>query len=182
MLVPWQVQDGQRRNVVCTVARDAPAKPTHGRYERRVLWALGDPAWNAAVGQAGSAGTPWPHTRQVCRIERRRIDVRTGEIAFEVGYAVTSLSPEQADARRLADLMRAAWGIENRLHWVRDVTFDEDRCQVRSGAAPQALACCRNLVIALLRRAGCQNIAAGLRTYAARPRAAVALVLGYPQI
>ncbi len=114
-------------------------------------------------------------------IERRRVDARTGEIAFEVGYAVTSLTSQQADARRLADLARSEWGIENRLHWVRDVTFDEDRCQVRSGAAPQALACCRNLVIALLRRAGHENIAAGLRTYAARPGAAVALVLGQPQ-
>ncbi len=48
-------------------------------------------------------------------------------------------------------LNRGHWGIENRLHWVRDVTFDEDRCQVRKGYGPQVLACLRNFVIGLLR-------------------------------
>jgi hypothetical protein len=57
------------------------------------------------------------------------------------------------------------------------VTFDEDRCQIRTGAAPQALATCRNLMIALLRRFGHTSIAAALRTDAARPHLAVALVL-----
>jgi len=180
--VPWRVRDWRERGVVCTVALDAPAKPAHGRRERRLLWALADPEWCAGFGQSGEAGVPWPHLRQVCRVERRRVAMRTGEVDFEVSYAVTSAAPEQADARRLADLVRAEWGIENRLHWVRDVTFDEDRCQVRSGAAPQALACCRNLTIALLRRAGHTNIAAGLRTFAARPRAAVALVVGQTQL
>lgn len=71
---------------------------------------------------------------------------------------------------------RGHWGIENRLHWVRDATFDEDRSQVRSGAAPQATAACRNLAIALLRRPGATNIAATRRTFAGRPRAAIALV------
>ncbi len=57
------------------------------------------------------------------------------------------------------------WGIENRLHWVRDVTFDEDRSQVRTGAAPQVLAGLRNLVISLVRRAGHSNVAAALRRH-----------------
>lgn len=73
-------------------------------------------------------------------------------------------------------LARGHWGIENKLHWVRDVTFDEDRCQIRSGAAPQAVAACRNLVIALLRRTGVTNVAAALRTYAGRAAAAIRLV------
>jgi hypothetical protein len=59
---------------------------------------------------------------------------------------------------------------------VRDVTFDEDRCQVRSGAAPQVLAACRNLVTGLLRRQGVSNIAAALRTRASYPQQALALV------
>jgi hypothetical protein len=61
--------------------------------------------------------------------------------------------------------------------YVRDVTFDEDRSQCRSGAAPQTFAACRNLAIALLRRCHCTNIAAALRTNAGRPSLAVKLVL-----
>lgn len=141
-----------------------------------MLWALADPALNACAGDAGEHGTAWPHLGQVCRIERRRVHCRTGEMTTEVSYAITSLTPKQANATRLLTLVRGHWGIENRLHWVRDVTFDEDRSQVRSGAAPQVCAACRNLVIALLRRGGADNIAAATRTYAGRPHTAIALV------
>jgi hypothetical protein len=99
-----------------------------------------------------------------------------------VRYFVTSLPPARADARRLLALVRGHWGIENRLHHVRDVTFGEDRSAIRTGAAPQAVAACRNLVIALARRAGHTNVAAALRTYAGRPAAAVALVAAGPKV
>ncbi len=92
------------------------------------------------------------------------------------GYAITSSGPERAGAAAPLRWLRGHWGIENGAHWVRDVTFDEDRCQVRSGAAPQAFAACRNLAIALLRRRAHDNLAEALRTYAGRPRSAVALV------
>jgi hypothetical protein len=100
-----------------------------------------------------------------------------GKRAVAVSYAITSLSAGGADAQRLLSLLRSYWGIENGLHWVRDVTMDEDRCQVRSGAAPEAFAVCRNLALPLLRRGQASNIAAALRTYAGRPHLAVALVL-----
>ncbi|HVM13175.1 MAG TPA: ISAs1 family transposase, partial [Egibacteraceae bacterium] len=58
------------------------------------------------------------------------------------------------------------WGIENRLHWVRDVTFDEDRSTVRTGHAPHVMAALRNLAITTLRLAGATNIAAALRHHA----------------
>lgn len=151
-------------------------KVRHGRRETRMLWALTDPALNAVAGNAGVHGTAWPHLTQVCRIARRRVDLRTGEIDHEVSYAITSLPPARADARRLLTLLREHWGIENRLHWVRDVTFDEDRSAVRTKAAPQVCAACRNLVIALLRRAGAANIAAACRTFASRPLTAITLV------
>jgi len=112
-------------------------------------------------------------------VERRRESIRGGRVVkaeVEVSYAVTSLSPERAGAAALLRLLRGHWGIENGAHHVRDVTFDEDRCQVRSGAAPQAFAACRNLASALLRRTGHANIAEALRTNAGRPRQAVALV------
>ncbi|HEY7119206.1 MAG TPA: ISAs1 family transposase [Tepidisphaeraceae bacterium] len=141
-----------------------------------MLWALADPALNARAGEAGTRGAAWPHLAQVCRVERERVHVGTGLVEREVTYAVTSRAARRADAAALLAALRGHWGIENRLHHVRDVTFAEDRAQIRTGAAPQATAACRNLAIALLRRAGHANIAAACRTYAGRPHEAVALV------
>jgi predicted transposase YbfD/YdcC len=159
---------------------DVAPKAKHGRREVRALWALADPEQNAYVGSSGTHGTPWPRLRQLCRVERHRQTIRRGQVIateVEVRYHVTSATPARADAARLLAAIRGHWGIENRLHYVRDVTFDEDRCQVRGGAIPETLAACRSLVIALLRRTGAANIAAGLRTYAARPAEATLLVL-----
>lgn len=115
----------------------------------------------------------WPHVAQVCTIER--VVTRHDRTTRETSYAITSLRPDQADAARLAALWRGHWGIENRLHWVRDVTFDEDRSQIRTGHAPQVVAALRNTAIGILRRAGHTNIAAALRTYAAKPLDTLAL-------
>jgi predicted transposase YbfD/YdcC len=116
----------------------------------------------------------WPHLGQVCATVRRI--TRKGRTRTETSYAITSLTPPNAGPRRLLDLWRGHWGIENRLHWVRDVTLDEDRCQVRTGAAPQVLAAIRNTVIGVLRRAGHANVAAALRRHAAHPREALHLL------
>src|SRR4029453_16236449 len=86
---------------------------------------------------------------------------------------VTSLVPERADAARLLALVRGQWRIENQSHGVRDVTFDEDRFQVRCGHIPQVMAALRNTVIGLMRWAGHTNIAAACRRFAAQPRAAL---------
>jgi hypothetical protein len=116
----------------------------------------------------------WPHLAQVGRLVHTW--TQRGETKTETTYLITSLPADEANPERILRLIRGHWGIENRLHWVRDVTFDEDRCQVRSGSAPQGLAACRNLVIGLLRRAGAKNIAAALRTCASYPERALALV------
>ena len=79
-------------------------------------------------------------------------------------YGITSLSPQKADPARVLSLNRNHWSIENRVHWVRDVTFDEDRSQVRKKAGPHVMASLRNLVISLLRMAGAKNIARSLRS------------------
>ena len=94
----------------------------------------------------------WPGIAQVCRITRRRI-VRDKE-SVETVYAITSLTPDQADAARLLGLSRAHWGIENRLHWVRDVTCREDGARTRSQNAPQTLAALRNTALTVIRRLG----------------------------
>lgn len=79
---------------------------------------------------------------------------------------MTSLPPEKADADQLLKLARGHWCIENRLHWVRDVTFDEDRCRIRKAGGAQNMACIRNLAISILRIAGAAFIPSGLRTCA----------------
>jgi hypothetical protein len=139
----------------------------HGRIEWRQLEATA-----ALTGYL-----TWPGAAQVCRIERRR-RIR-GEESVEVVHANTSLSPERADAARLLarllELARAHWGIENRLHWVRDVTLGEDACRVRTGAAPQVLAACRNAVLTLVRRLGLR-VVEGIEHFQEHRRQALDLV------
>ena len=92
----------------------------------------------------------WPGAAQVARIERTR--ETGGKISTEIAYIVTSLTAAEAGPKRLLDLSRTHWAIENRLHYVRDVSFNEDRCRVRAGA--RALAAIRNLVLHLIRSRG----------------------------
>jgi predicted transposase YbfD/YdcC len=171
----WMAADWKQRGVTLTTAYQASTKKQHGRIERREMWVLSDPELVAYAGSAGSVGEAWPHLAQVYWVRRER--TKAGVTTVETGYGITCLSPKEANARRLLGLNRAYWGIENRLHWVRDVTLKEDHSQIRSGAAPQACAALRNLGIALLRRSGASNIAAALRTFSGRPHAAVSLVL-----
>ena len=82
----------------------------------------------------------------------------------EVAFAITSRSAADASPQELQDFLRGHWGIENRCHWVRDVTFDEDRSRVRSGSGPQVMASLRNLAISVHRLNGEKNIAAATRS------------------
>lgn len=111
----------------------------------------------------------WAGLGQVLRIERTITNKRTGHKSSETAYAITSLSPERATPAQLLKAWREHWHIENKLHWVRDVTFDEDRSTVRAGSIPQVMAALRNVAIGLLRLLGATNIAAACRYYAARP-------------
>ncbi|MGH3717187.1 MAG: ISAs1 family transposase [Micromonosporaceae bacterium] len=106
----------------------------HGRIEKRVVKVV-----------TVAAGILFPHARQAIQITRktRRLDSR--KWTTEVVYAVTSLAFEQAAAAELAAFIRGHWSIENRLHWVRDVTYDEDRSQIRTATGPRAMASLRNL-------------------------------------
>lgn len=103
----------------------------------------------------------WPGVAQVCRLERwRRL---RGQETHDVAYAITSVPRHLADAAQLLASQRGHWGIENRSHYVRDVTFGEDASQIEKGHAPQILASLRNGLIAALRAEGVTNIAAALR-------------------
>ena len=67
---------------------------------------------------------------------------------------ITSLSTREAAPEHLATYVRGHWSIENKIHWVRDVTFREDASQVKTGSRPRIMATLRNLVIGLIRQAG----------------------------
>jgi predicted transposase YbfD/YdcC len=121
--------------------------------------------------------SPWPDSAQVARLIRRVTMTATGLTRQKTVYLITTLTPTQASPQRLLDLVRGHWHSENRLHYVRDVTFGEDRSRLRSGAAPQVLAALRNLVITLIHRTGSRDIAASRRAFAYHPKRALALLL-----
>jgi predicted transposase YbfD/YdcC len=134
----------------------------HGRVETRTIRVID------LDGSSDGRGEFFPHARQAIKIVRRRRG-RDGRWSVQTLYAVTSLDARQADPALLATWVRGHWGIEVRLHWVRDVVFGEDHSQVRTDNGPQNLACLRTLAINALRLAGHTNIAAGLRQHARTP-------------
>src|SRR5262249_24242617 len=109
--------------------------------------------------------------------ERRIKGKKKGEVVFWD----TSLNVEEANAKRLLGLTREHWGIENKLHYVRDVTLGEDGCRVRKGSAPQVLAAVRNAVIHLLSGVDAPSRAAAIRRLNNHPEEALAL-LDLPQL
>lgn len=137
---------------------------SRGRKVTRTIKVMDAPTWITFPGAA-----------QVAQL-RRTSTAKDGRHTVEVVYLITSAEATIASPGALAAWVQEHWGIENQLHWVRDVTFDEDRSQVRTGNAPRVMATFRNTVISLLRLAGWDNIAAALRHHARRP-AAVQLLL-----
>ncbi len=101
--------------------------------------------------------------------------------ALTVRYASSEFCVAcEAALSRLLEIWRGHWGIENRLHWMRDVVFGQDQSQVRTGSAPQLLPALRNLVIGMLRLSGVKNISAALRHYGWKPWEALSLI-GLPR-
>ncbi len=149
-----------------TLASAATLDLGHGRIERRRI----------TTSSALCGYSDWAGLRQVFEIERVVTIKKSGEQRAEIVYGVTSLARERASAAQLLELVRHHWHIENRSHWVRDVTFDEDRSQVRVGSIPQVMAALRNTAIGLMRVAGETNIAAACRRFAAQPWSALALI------
>ena len=94
----------------------------------------------------------------------------------QVIYAITSLPADKLDPAALLQLSRDHWQIENRLFHVRDVTFNEDACRARSGAAPQALAEIRNAALNLIRKSG-QKPRPAREAFAERKWTAIRLVM-----
>lgn len=111
--------------------------------------------------------------------QRHTTDLAGGRTRTEVAYGVTSLTAAQAGPERAAGLTRGHWQIENKIHWVRDVTFREDASRIRTGEGPQVMATLRNLAIGVLHQAGRRDIAAALRWMHRDPARPLAL-LGLP--
>jgi len=129
---------------------DTDRHRAHGRAETRTVKAL------------SIEGLGFPYAAQAVRIRRHVTDLRTGKVSWTCAYAVTSLGAEQAGAARLGALVRGHWAIEV-LHHVRDTTFAEDACKVRSGHGPANLATLRSLAALLLSALGRPTIPDAIR-------------------
>ncbi len=129
----------------------------HGRLEhRQITWSPDLNDW---------FGKPWEGIEQVFRLERTGRILKTGASRHEVVYGLSSLSLDKAPPTRMLQLVREHWGIENGLHWRRDVTLGEDRCQTRTGVVPSLLAQLNSAVLSLMDRAGVRNIARQMRYF-----------------
>lgn len=131
----------------------AEQRGRHGdRREVRRLWAS-----TALMGYLD-----WPGGEQVGKIER--VIEQQGVVTRQIRYFITSLGAV-VGAPRLLELKRGHWQIENRLHYVRDVSLGEDASRVRTGAAPHVLAALRNVILNLLRQANVTAIKATIRQF-----------------
>jgi predicted transposase YbfD/YdcC len=133
----------------------------HGRRARRTIKVALAPAW---IGFEGAA--------QVAQL--RRTVTKKGKKTVEVAYLITS--DRGASPETLASWVRGHWHIENKLHWVRDVTYQEDKSLVRTGNAPRVMASLRSLAISILRLDGHTNIAAANRHHARDPQRTLKLL------
>ena len=119
----------------------------------------------------------WPQVGQVFRVQRVVQDGKTQRLTYEVVFGVTSLTPDQVSPRRLMQMVRHHWHIENRLHYVRDVTFHEDACVIRHPKRQHFLASLNNLVIGLIRQAHFHSIPHARRYFAVHYHQALQLLL-----
>ena len=141
----------------------------HGRLEKRTI----------RTTTVLTKHQDWEGLKQGFQLIRERTE--NGNKTVEVVHGITSLSPEEAPPLRLLQLTRGHWGIENQLHYKRDVTLGEDASRVRKGGAPQVMAALRNGLIHLLSDVGAPSLAAAIRTMGNCFSKALTL-LGLPQL
>lgn len=142
----------------------------HGRHEIRSI--------RISSELNNYLGDRWPDVQQVFQIERHII--RRGKPTREVVCGITSLPKEVASAEQLLHWVRQHWQIENRNHWRRDTTLGEDRTHTASQQAALVIAALNNAILALLDRAGVHNLRSAMRTFAAYPEQALALIRSSP--
>lgn len=139
----------------------------HGRLEERTLM----------VSSQLKDFLDWPYLEQVFQLERRFLSTKTGEVQEQLVYGFTSLSREEITPQKLLKKIRSYWGIENGLHYRRDVTLHEDRMHLSNGNAAQVMACLNNLVIGLvLGKTNFAYLPHARRYFDAQPAQAFALI------
>lgn len=140
----------------------------HGRLEVREIW--------TSTQMNDWFQNDWAGIAQVFML--RRTVKEKSEERIEIVYGLTNLPRKHADARRMLELKRKHWFIENRLHYRRDVTLGEDASQVRSHGAPEVIAALNGGLLAMMDFLGVRNIAKQMRHFCAQPRDALQLLLG----
>jgi predicted transposase YbfD/YdcC len=142
----------------------------HGRYETRTI----------TTSSMLKDFLDWPYLSQVFKLDYRAVNLKTGQVQSETQYGLTSLSTAEAGPERLLALKRHYWAIENRLHYRRDVSLNEDRCRLRTGHAARTMAILNNLVLALLDRLDFQTVPDARRRFSAKPLEALKLLFQAP--
>jgi predicted transposase YbfD/YdcC len=142
----------------------------HGRLETRTV----------RCGSGMEATLEWPGARQIIRRTTIRLEVKTGKQSEETVYGITSLPRETVGGAEIETLWRGHWTIENRKHYVRDVTMGEDRNQMRTGRAPRVMATLRSGLIDLWRHRGWKSIAEAIRSTGASVHRALSLIGAIP--
>ena len=139
----------------------------HGRIEQRTL----------TVSSQLKDFLDWPYQEQVFKLERRFIITKTGEVEEQIVYGITSLTREEVSPHRLLQMTRSYWGIENGLHYRRDVTLQEDHTRMTRKNAARVMACLNNLVLGLLiGKMKYRYLPPARRFFAAHPDQALALL------
>ena len=140
----------------------------HGRLETRTI----------TVSSQLKDYLDWPYIEQVFKLERRSVSFKTGEIRQQTEYGFTSLSREEIVPLKLLKMTRSYWGIENGLHYRRDVTLREDYTRMTKGKAGQVMACLNNLILGiLLPKKTYRTIPTARRYFNAHPAEALDLFL-----
>jgi len=127
--------------------------PDHGRIETRKIWTTTD--LNGYLN--------FPHVGQAFAIERIAIDKKTGKPSHDIAYGITSRAPKQADARRLLEINRGHWTIENSCHYILDWNYDEDRCRIRTGHGPENMTRLRRFAIGVIKSKAVRSVAQKMR-------------------
>ena len=129
----------------------------HGRLEVRTL----------TISSQLNDFLDWPFLQQVFKLERFATIIKTGQTRHEIIYGITSLSAEQAPPEQLLSMLRSYWGIENGLHYRRDVTLHEDQTRFTRDSAAHVMCIINNIVLALITKAGYVYVPSARRYFAA---------------
>ena len=130
-----------------------PSACEHGRIETRSIWTT--TALNGYLA--------FPHVAQAFVVERHSIEKKTGKLSRELAYGITSRRPDQASPKRLLEINRGHWVIENSCHYILDWHYDEDRSRIRTGYGPENITRLRRFAISVIKSKNVRSVAQTMR-------------------